>query len=245
MLFASKVTSDADSVQWYYIGEMFYVTSATILRISIAFLLLRITKIGRMGSIIWTVVFISTLAGIATTAELTFQCQPISFFWSTTKSPLVGHCIDSRVTTIFGYTHAAASVLADWTLGILPWFIVRDILSKKQRYQVACLLCFANFGSVATVIRFPTIQQLNTSADFLYDSVPLAIWSGAEVGTGLSAASIATLYPLWKWLTQRRKRQSILDSDQARVEIVQEYSVATGKTEHGLNRPLEAQKVDA
>lgn len=216
-------------VKWYYLGEMFYVCSASVLRVSIAFLLLRISKTPWMRAMIWVVMFISTLAGIVTTAELTFQCQPISYFWNVSRDPVAGHCIDSRVTTIFGYTHAAASCVSDWTLGVLPWLIVRDITSRKQKIQVACLLCFANFGSVATTIRFATIHQLNASEDFLYDSVPLAVWSAAEVGTGLSAASIATFYPLWKWIVEHRKEPN-KDPGQTRVERIDEFQIVTSKS---------------
>lgn len=189
---------------------MFYVASATVLRISIASLLLRIAQSRWIVSVIWTVVTISTAAGIVATAELTFQCQPIDFFWNLTKNPTLGHCVDSRVTTIIGYTHAAASCLCDWTFGILPWIICRDLMNRKQRFQVAGLLCFANFGSIATTIRFYSIHQLMITQDFLFDSVPLAAWSAAEVGTGIVAFSIAALYPLQQWI--KHKRRSAYDS---------------------------------
>lgn len=174
-------------------------------------------------SVIWTVIVCCITIGIATTASIISQCQPISYLWD--KSLIGGHCIKPSVRTGFAYAYAAVSCLSNWTLGILPWIICRHLANRRQRYQVAGLLCFANFGSVATTIRFYSIHQLLNTDDFLLKSVPLAAWSAAEVGTGIVAVLAAALYPLQQWI--RGKRRSTYDGMTVVVPETTSLEVAT------------------
>jgi hypothetical protein len=71
-----------------------------------------------------------------------FQCHPISAFWEV--APASSSCMSPRV--ILGATYAAASLnaFADWTIGILPFFIVRALpLPGKTKIMVAAILAFA------------------------------------------------------------------------------------------------------
>lgn len=51
-------------------------------------------------------------------------------------------------------------------------------------------------ASTATIVRIPYVRKLTLSGDFMYEFTDLVIWSAAENGLGLIAASIATLRPL-------------------------------------------------
>lgn len=59
-------------------------------------------------------------------------------------------------------------------------------------------------GSVASIIRLRYISDL-VSQDFLFDATDVAIWSTVEPGMGITAASLATLRPLFRsFLTSTR-----------------------------------------
>jgi hypothetical protein len=71
---------------------------------------------------------------------LAFQCHPVSYFW-TQFGGASGHCVPARVIADTSYTHAAISATADWTLGILPIFIVRNLkMNSRTKFSVALLL---------------------------------------------------------------------------------------------------------
>jgi len=95
----------------------------------------------------------------------------------------VTHCprrlwlISSCLAAGFAYSISALNVIADWTFGILPAFVVKDlVMSRRQKVLVSCILAFAAVGSTATLVRLPFIGTLQGSylgwnGDFLCKSV--------------------------------------------------------------------------
>jgi hypothetical protein len=183
---------------WFF-GEVFYVLASTFTKLAAGALLLRLTVKVLHVRIIWFIMTIAMVFGISFLAEVIAQCSPTAFFWSATRNPLHGHCINSRITVNFTYAHAAVASLGDWTFGILPAFIVRGLnMNFRTKVSVFLILCLANIGSIATLIRISSIHLLSLSQDFLFGSVDLAIWSSTEVALGIMAASMATYRPLFR-----------------------------------------------
>ena len=187
-------------MQMWYFCEIFYGTSSSLVRIAIGMLLLRLTTIDWHRIIIWIVMVFSSVAGITLMFTIMYQCQPIEFFWTQyTSRPDEGHCIDPNVIIGFIYAHGAVGCICDWTLGILPWVMVRGLnMNRRTKVTVGILLCMANFGSIASIVRFYCIKQIATSSDFLYSTVDIAIWSSLEAGTAIPAASLVTVRPLFR-----------------------------------------------
>jgi hypothetical protein len=68
------------------------------------------------------------------------QCYPLSNWWTAEKAG----CIDPSIIVQATYTASALNSLADWTFGILPFFIVRDLnMSRRTKYIAAGILSFA------------------------------------------------------------------------------------------------------
>jgi hypothetical protein len=146
----------------------------------------------------------ASLFGIAFAAQILTQCEPISFYWSATRDPSQGHCLNPRVIAGFTYAHAVVSSIGDWTFGILPAFLVSGLnMNIRSKIFVFLLLAFANIGSIATLIRVKAIHQIASSKDFLYETFDLAIWSTVEIGIAIMAASIATYRPLFRSFLSR------------------------------------------
>jgi hypothetical protein len=185
--------------QMWFFCEIFYGLSSTFTKLAAGTLLLRLTTKRLHVWIIWVIMILASLFGISFVAVIIAQCQPTGFFWSATRDPLQGHCIDNTILVGFTYAHAAVSSLGDWTFGILPALIVSGLnMNLRTKVSVFLILCFANIGSIATLIRIKAIHQISTSQDFLFATVDLAIWSSVEVGIGIVAASIATYRPLFR-----------------------------------------------
>jgi hypothetical protein len=183
---------------WFFC-EIFYGLSSTFTKLAAGTLLLRLTTKRMHVRIIWSIMILASLFGIAFAAQIIAQCEPTGFFWSATRDPMQGHCIDPNIILGFTYAHAAVSSLGDWTFGILPAFIVKGLnMNLRTKVSVFLLLCLANIGSIATLIRIKAIHQISTSRDFLFATIDLAIWSSVEVGIAIVAASIATYRPLFR-----------------------------------------------
>lgn len=107
---------------------------------------------------------LSAILGFAFSFVLVFQCWPVSDWWS--LDPTQKHCINPTVVIGLTYAVSGLNVIADWSLGILPIFVVKDLqMSTRQKKMVSGILAFAAIGSTATIVRLPYIGSLEESFD--------------------------------------------------------------------------------
>lgn len=115
-------------------------------------------------------------------------------------------------------------------------------------------------ASIATLVRVPYAKELVGQSDYLYDFVPLATWSTIEVGTALTASSLATLKPLFRkfgaiftttngatYWTRASRRQSAVAKIGHSVKRLPRYSgryasrkgsLASGASEGNMPSPI-------
>lgn len=166
-----------------------------------------------------------------------FQCRPVSAFWNHS-----GNC-NTIGTVKVTYAHSAIISASDWTLIVLPIFIVYHLnLGFLTKLYVGILLalgswyvaktCFllhrekhfrgslsgANSASIATLARFAYVHDLIDPRNLLFYT-GLIITSHLEIGVALTASSVATLRPLLIRLRggYSRRGQS-LESDQRHLD---------------------------
>jgi hypothetical protein len=60
-------------------------------------------------------------------------------------------------------------------------------------------------GFAASIVRFPYIYQLTETQDFLWSNTDVSIWSTVEPGVSITAASMATMRPLFVAFFSRSK----------------------------------------
>ncbi|KAK2775133.1 integral membrane protein [Colletotrichum kahawae] len=201
----ADLTAEAnrDALMYWYICELLYIISTCLLKISVGYFLLRVS-IRRSHVWILRVLMLGTvLFGTTYFFMVTFQCVPVNTFWE--ESPRVqGKCFNDRVVVIMTLTASIINCLADWSFGILPLFIVWSLsLPKRTRLLAFAILSFAAIGSAATVVRSVYIPTLLNGDDFLWATTDVALWSTVEPGIGITAASLATLRPLWQLVWYR------------------------------------------
>ncbi|KAK6843187.1 hypothetical protein PG987_004047 [Apiospora arundinis] len=160
----------------WYLGEVLYVPTATLIRMSIAFFLLRIavkpwhvwiTRINIVVILIINIVYFFLMAVV-----------PIS--------------------TI---VHSVLSAISDWTLALLPIAMLWKVqINLRTKISVAVLLSTGLVAGIALILRASYVKEIAISADFLHDTVDVATWSVLEPALGIIAGCIATLRPLFKSL---------------------------------------------
>merc|ERR1712029_623623 len=193
-----KDLSDEDArtaLFFWYMAEIFYVLANGALKFSIGYFYLRVAvqrwrlwtiKLIMAGTILFSAVYLFLAM---------FQCTPISEFWN--NHPASAKCIAAGPTMGISYALSSVNAAADWTLGILPLFIVWGLqMRTKTKALVVGILAFAAIGSTATIVRAFYIHTLVEGPDFLFETTDVAIWSTVEPGIGITASSIATLRPL-------------------------------------------------
>ncbi|RAO67599.1 uncharacterized protein BHQ10_003611 [Talaromyces amestolkiae] len=93
------------------------------------------------------------------------------------------------------YTASIVNAVGDWTFGLLPIFMVRELnMSLRTKIAVSCILGFAAIGGTVTVVRIPDVATLVDDTDFLWQTTDFAILSTVEVGVGIVAAQEAIIH---------------------------------------------------
>ncbi|KAE8363918.1 hypothetical protein BDV27DRAFT_145697 [Aspergillus caelatus] len=189
-----------DSPCFWWLGELIYIITVTVGRLSIAITLLRLT-IERIHTwILYAVMVLSTAVGIVFLFVSIFQCQPVSYYWNLLW--MEGHCLamDARLGIVYMYSGVVAT--CDFTMGILPVFLIwRLQMDLRTKVAVAGILGIACIASAAVIVRIPFLSSAK-SPDFLHATTQISIWSNIEAGLGITAGSLATVRPIIRmWST--------------------------------------------
>ncbi|KFY57146.1 hypothetical protein V496_06536 [Pseudogymnoascus sp. VKM F-4515 (FW-2607)] len=185
-------------LKWWWACEPAYILTCMALKLSIGIFLLRIAVVKTHKIIIWTVIIVTEIYSTFFFLIFVLQCRPSAYFW-TQYTGGSGTCINPKITVDAFYAYSAISCMGDWTLGILPAFMVWNLqMNFRTKLSVACILAVGCIASTATIIRIPFISGMADIGDFLYSTMDVAIWSTVEVGIGIVASAAATLRPLFR-----------------------------------------------
>ncbi|KAF2818768.1 hypothetical protein CC86DRAFT_388689 [Ophiobolus disseminans] len=178
---------------WWFC-YIFYSWAMIFAKLSIGFLLLRIS-IKRVHTwILYAAMLLSVVAGGTFFFVIVFQCQPVYYFWDKSNK---GTCVPNDLIVGLAYTYSIFSIISDFTFAIIPGFLVWH-LQLKRRAKVALipLIAMGCIASAAVIARMPFIRHFN-SPDFLWATTDIAIWSTIEQALAITAGSLATLRPLF------------------------------------------------
>ncbi|CAG8954991.1 hypothetical protein HYFRA_00008680 [Hymenoscyphus fraxineus] len=201
------IPSQEKALKFLWLGQVFYVAVAVLVKFVAGVLLLRICLHERWQRIaIWNMLALLAVFNFAYIFIVIFQCHPVRFYWSrdrfspsNSEEPGWGDCHSRRLMTIPTYISFLLNVFTDWTLALLPIsFVWNAKMDCKDKLSVVGLLAIGVLASIATVARFPYAKHLNSSNDFLYNFTYIALWSTVEIGLGIIASSCATLRPLFR-----------------------------------------------
>lgn len=107
--------------------ELFYAAVMITSKMSIGFFLLRVTVKRSHAWIIYGAVLTSILAGIAFFFVVLLQCNPVSDYWMKFVGQNVGTCLNVEVVIALAYLYSACSIVADFTLALLPVFLIASL----------------------------------------------------------------------------------------------------------------------
>lgn len=191
------VADSVHAMRCWWLCFLAYASTITFAKLSLGFFFLRLTSIitlHRIATIIITTA--AVVIGVTYFFLSLFQCAPVDFFWTRMQGATDGKCISMEViigmTYLYGSIAAATDVGFGVLLGALVW---RLNVEPKTKVLIAPLLGMACIASYAALVRMPYIENFK-SADFLYSTVDISLWSTVEVGVSVFAANLATLRPL-------------------------------------------------
>jgi hypothetical protein len=119
------------ALRYWFFCEVFYTITTSIFKFAIGLFLLRITIVPTHIWIIRAIMAIAGVLGIAYTLLVVFQCKPVSYWWDLDPTH-TGTCLSASLVMNFTYVVSALNSFADWTFGILPILIVKDLQMKRR-----------------------------------------------------------------------------------------------------------------
>ncbi|KAA8894842.1 putative integral membrane protein [Sphaerosporella brunnea] len=195
---------------WWFC-ELSYAFASMATKASICIFLLRITIRRTHRWILHSVMAMTMVTGIVFMLVLLLQCHPLTYFWDKNQP---GHCIDWSVVIAMSWLWSGFAGLCDFTVGILPIFIVWN-LNRDRRTKIAVvgILGIACIASSATIIRMPFLHTF-ADPDWLWATTDIALWTDIEVGLGIFASCLATLRPLFILVARSRSQRGLTDNYQ-------------------------------
>lgn len=125
--------------QWWWLGQSSYVYTCVAAKAAIAMALFRLTISRLHRSILWGIIGISVLVGLAFWLILTLQCQPVSYFWR--RFTATGTCIDVRYVLGVAYLYSVTAVICDFILALLPIVLVSKLqMNFRTKAALAVIL---------------------------------------------------------------------------------------------------------
>ncbi len=131
----------ANNAKWFYCGEITYVLTTCLVKVYIGIFLGQICIQRSQIIVIWSMCVAFTTFSVYFLFILMFQCRPISYFWIRFIPGSPGSCLPSKIVVDSNYAHSVLSATVDWTLGIIPIFIVWNLnLNLRSKISVAVIL---------------------------------------------------------------------------------------------------------
>jgi hypothetical protein len=148
---------------WWFC-YIFYSWAMIFAKLSIGFLLLRISHRRIHTWILYAAMLTTIVAGGAFFFVTVFQCWPVYRFW---KDHSLDHCVSNGLIMGLAYTYSVFSIMSDLTFAVIPGFLVWHLqLKRRAKIALIPLIIMGCIASAAVIARLPFIKDFN-SPDFL------------------------------------------------------------------------------
>lgn len=123
------------------------------------------------------------------------------------QNRIEGECVSNTALLAVGLSEGLVNALADWVLALLPIFVLRNASNIRFAAKVSAslVILLGAAGSVCSVVRLAFIDGYAPGNNFFLRSTRFTVWSVAECGICITAASFATLRPLFRCCLQRAR----------------------------------------
>ncbi|KAF1914072.1 hypothetical protein BDU57DRAFT_541439 [Ampelomyces quisqualis] len=178
---------------WWF-GSIFYTWAMVFAKLSIGFLLLRISVKPIHTWLLYAAMLTCVVTGGSFFFTSVFQCWPVYRFWHDFDPQA---CISIDLMIRLSNICSTVSILFDFVLATIPAFLIWPLqLNRKTKIALIPLIAMGCIASAAAIARFPFMKYMG-SHDFLWSTIDIAIWSTVEQGLAITASSLATIRPLY------------------------------------------------
>jgi len=174
------------------------VLGTSLVKISVGLFLLRLVQ-GKwykrilIGWIIFTILF--TVSSMGT---LLFQCLPVNAAWNfALRANPSTKCYSLDIYRSIGLFNGAINIFTDFLFATLPIPLILPLqINVRTKISLICILGLGYFACVAAIVREHLLAGFFDEPDPFYH-YSLQVWNGIEINTGILAACLPSLRPLF------------------------------------------------
>ncbi|KAF4978073.1 hypothetical protein FZEAL_5499 [Fusarium zealandicum] len=198
--FGQAITSlepddSALAIKYELIGQTFAVIGMSVAKASLGLFLLRIVVEMWHKVVIWVAMVSLMAVSILTAVGLWVQCTPVKKIYDPLRTP-EGSC--NVAITPIAITLGVWCAVADFFFAIFPWIFIWSLNMKyKEKITIAGSMSFGIIAGVCGIVRTYEVATGFTE-NYTLDTVPLIIWSAAEMAVTLMCIGIPILRPLYR-----------------------------------------------
>jgi len=184
----------------WWLGQILYVITCVVAKVSIIITLLRITVDRLHAWILYAAISVATAVGVIFFLFTIFQCSPVSYFWHQGSLTSHGTCINKDTLIAIAYLYSVGAAVTDLTIGLLPVALIWNLrMNQRTKSAIMGILGIGCIASAAVIVRIPYLHKYK-DPEFLYNTYQISIWSNVEAGLGITAGCLTTLRPLIRFL---------------------------------------------
>ncbi|KAI9375664.1 hypothetical protein BJX61DRAFT_539539 [Aspergillus egyptiacus] len=134
------------AMKYWWLCEIAYCFASIGCKVSVCIFLMRITVKRVHIWLLYIVMSLTVITGILFMFIMLLQCKPLEYFWTrTAMDPSIeGSCMSIEIVIAMTYVYSAFAAICDFTVGILPIFIVRKLhMRRKTKWAVVGILGMA------------------------------------------------------------------------------------------------------
>ncbi|RBA14175.1 hypothetical protein FPRO05_02967 [Fusarium proliferatum] len=191
----------------FWISILFYTYALFAIKLTFLIHYYRIMSVSNMRWLYLGALGFIILWGTYQGIGVFFFCIPIQSFWD---SGVKGRCLLAQPTMwlISGIVH----IVTDFAIIVMPLPIVWKL--QLPRYQKIYLTGIFGLGTLTLAIAILRVQWLDPVADITWWNVTAALWSMAEIVSGITCACLPTFKPLLagikNWLPRSNEGDSTI-----------------------------------
>ncbi|KAI0004696.1 hypothetical protein F4779DRAFT_599511 [Xylariaceae sp. FL0662B] len=190
------------------IGQVFGILVVGVSKTAVACFLLRIMVQRWHKMVLWFCIISTCGLSLFAAIVVVFQCIPVDKTWN--RMGVEGYCWINF--TPLGITTAAWSVVMDFSMALLPCFVVWQLkMKRKEKIVVMSGLSLGIFAGICGMIRTIMLTYLGNE-EYILDTVPMLIWSDTEGLVTIMCSSIPVLRPLYVQFRYGTQGGSSLDN---------------------------------
>jgi hypothetical protein len=181
------------AMRYLFISQLFWYWSVTLIKLSVALLLLRLKQTRPWRSFLYLIMALAISAAVVQTFFQFLQCRPFSVFWD---ARMFRSAVCFRRSIIDGniIIFSSIQVALDIIFSFIPILFVRKLkLPRREKICMCVLMGLGLFASCAAVVRTLMLQDYYITPDTFRSSVSITLYAVLEQHLGLMAATVPTL----------------------------------------------------